>query len=167
MLARDRAAPRAHVAAAAEVGRSTLHRYFADREELVGAAVDDSLRVLGQSVAEAALDQGPPLEAMRRLVAAMVGVGDRLLFLFGDPRVLEGREEPAPTDRPVLDLIERGQAEGVFDPEVSPGWVEQVLWALVYTAAEEANNGRLPRHGVTATVIRTLENGIRDRRRTP
>jgi hypothetical protein len=55
----------------------------------------------------------------------------------------------------------------VFDPEVSPGWVEHVLWALVYTAAEEANNGRLPRHGVTATVIRTLENGIRDRRRTP
>jgi AcrR family transcriptional regulator len=167
VLARDRGATLAEVASAAGVGRSTLHRYFADREALIEAAVEDSLRALGQSMEDAALDQGPPLEAMRRLVAAMVGVGDRLLFLFGDPRVLEGRERPMPTGRPVIELIERGQAEGVFDPEVSPGWVEHVLWALVYTAAEEANNGRLPRHGVTATVIRTLENGIRDRRRTP
>jgi AcrR family transcriptional regulator len=167
VLARDRGATLAEVAAAAGVGRSTLHRYFADREQLVQAAVEDSLRALDQSMEDAALDQGPPLEAMRRLVAAMVGVGDRLLFLFGDPRVLEGREGPMATGGPVIELIERGQAEGVFDPEVSPGWVEHVLWALVYTAAEEANNGRLPRHGVTATVIRTFENGIRDRRRTP
>jgi AcrR family transcriptional regulator len=167
VLARDRAATLADIARAAEVGRSTLHRHFSDREELVEAAVEDSLRVLGQAVADAALDQGPALEAMRRLVAAMVGVGDRLLFLFGDPRVLEGREGPAPSDRPVIELIERGQAEAVFDPEVSPGWIEHVLWALVYTAAEDADTGRLPRHGVTATVIRTLEHGIRNQGSTP
>ena len=35
------------------------------------------------------------------------------------------------------------------------------------TAAEEANAGRLPRHGVTTTVIRTLENGIRNRGSAP
>jgi AcrR family transcriptional regulator len=167
VLARDRAATLAEIAEAAGVGRSTLHRHFADREELVAAAVEDSLTALGESVEDAALAQGPPLEAMRRLVGAMAGVGDRLLFLFGDPRVLEGREGPAPSDGPVIELIERGQAEGVFDPEVSPGWVEHVLWALVYTAAEEANAGRLPRHGVTTTVIRTLENGIRSRGSAP
>jgi AcrR family transcriptional regulator len=167
VLARDRAASLADIAAAAQVGRSTLHRHFADRRELVGAAIEDALATLDQSVADAALDQGPPLEAMRRLVAAMVDVGDRLLFLFGDPRVLEGREGPTPSDRPVIELIERGQGEGVFDPEVSPGWIEHVLWALVYTAAEEVSAGRLPRHGVTPTVIRTFEHGVRDRRSSP
>jgi AcrR family transcriptional regulator len=167
VLARDRAATLADIAEAAKVGRSTLHRYFADRGELVEATVEDSLRALGQAVEDAALDQGPPLEAMRRLVAAMVGVGDRLLFLFGDPRVLEGRGEPAPPDRPVTALIERGQAAGVFDPEVSPGWIEHVLWALVYTGAEEANAGRLPRSGVPATVIRSLEHGIRTQGSAP
>jgi AcrR family transcriptional regulator len=163
VLARDRAATLAAIADAADVGRSTLHRYFPDRQELIDAVIEDSLRALGRAVEEAALDQGPPLEAMRRLVAAMVDVGDRLLFLFGDPRVLEGRGEPAPSDRPVSDLIERGQAQGVFDPEVGAEWIEHVLWALVYTAAEEVSTGRLPRHGVTATVIRTFENGIRTR----
>ena len=120
MLARDRAATLAEIAEAAGVGRSTLHRHFADREELVAAAVEDSLAALGQAVEDAALDQGPPVEAMRRLVAAMAGVGDRLRFLLATPGVLEGREGPAPSDGPVIELIERGQAEGAFGPEVSP-----------------------------------------------
>jgi AcrR family transcriptional regulator len=161
VLARDRTATLADIADAADVGRSTLHRYFPDRQVLVDAVVEDSLRALEQAVEEAALGQGPPLEAMRRLVVAMVGVGDRLLFLFGDPRVLEGRDAPAPSDRPVTELIERGQAQGVFDPQVDAVWIEHALWALVYTAAEEVSRGRMPRHGVSATVIRTLENGIR------
>jgi AcrR family transcriptional regulator len=161
LLARDRSATLADIAEAAEVGRSTLHRYFPDRQGLLEAVVEDSLETLDRAVEEAALDQGPPLEAMRRLFTAMVEVGDRILFLFGDPRVLEGRQDPEPSGRPVIELIERGQAEGVFDGQVGASWIEHVLWALVYTAAEEAANGTLPRHGVTASAIRTFEHGIR------
>jgi AcrR family transcriptional regulator len=161
VLARDRTATLADIAAAADVGRSTLHRYFPDRQVLIDAVVEDSLWALEQAVEEAALDQGTPLEAMRRLVVAMIDVGDRLLFLFGDPRVLEGREASAPSDRPVTELIERGQTHGIFDPEVGAEWIEHVVWALVYTAAEEVSRGRMSRHGVSATVIRTLEHGIR------
>jgi hypothetical protein len=54
--------------------------------------------------------------------------GDRLLYLFGDPSVLE---RPAgmqmPVSDPVIDLIERGQAEGAFDPEVSARWIQHTL----------------------------------------
>nr|MDT0663609.1 TetR/AcrR family transcriptional regulator [Micromonospora sp. DSM 115978] len=176
VLARDRTATLADVAEAAAVGRSTLHRYFPDRDELFRAVVEDSVQVLATSVSDAAIDAGPPLAAMRRLVAAMVDVGDRILFLFGDPRTLEnygpaydpdGPEcDPAAVgqgpgaDRGTLDLIERGQAEGVFDPEVGSDWIQSVLWGLVYTGCEAAREGRLPRHGVAATVIRTFENGI-------
>jgi hypothetical protein len=38
----------------------------------------------------ARLDQGSPLEAIRRVVAAMVGLGDRLVALFGDPHLENG-----------------------------------------------------------------------------
>lgn len=104
------------------------------------------------------------LEAMRRLVAALVAVGDRLIFLFGDPRVLarhggEAPDRPAEVD-PVIALIERGQAEGVLDAGVDADWIRHSVWALVYTGWEAAREGRLPRHGVTATVLRTLEGGI-------
>lgn len=162
VLARDWSATLAEIADAAEVGRTTLHRYFPDRETLIKAAVEDSVEAIASSTAEAAIHEGPPLEAMRRLVAALVEVGDRLMFLFGDPRVLEtyGVENDPPLEDPVVALIRRGQEEKVFDPEVSPVWIRHVLWALVYTGLEEAESGRLPRHGITATVIRTFENGI-------
>ena len=163
VLARDRAATLPDIAEAAGVGRTTLHRYFPDRESLIEAAVEDSIQAISQSVAEAALDQGPSMDAMRRAVAAMVAVGDRLMFVFGDPRVLQGYRAPdgvVPPGDPVLDLIKRGQAEGAFDPEVSASWIQHVLWVLVYRGCEDADSGELPRHGITATVIRTLENGI-------
>jgi AcrR family transcriptional regulator len=163
VLARDRTATLSDIAEASGVGRTTLHRYFPDRDSLIEAAIKDSIQAIQQSVAEAVLDQGPPLDAMRRAVAAMVAVGDRLMFVFGDPRLLEGygaRDGATPPDDPVIDLIRRGQAEGVFDPEVSASWIQHVLWVLVYRGCEDADSGELPRHGITATVIRTLENGI-------
>jgi AcrR family transcriptional regulator len=163
VLARDRTATLPDIAEAAGVGRTTVHRYFPDRESLIEAAIEESLQAIHQSVAEAALDQGSPLDAMRRAVAAMVAVGDRLMFVFGDPRVLEGYRAPdgvVPPSDPVLDLIKRGQAEGAFDPEASASWIQHVLWVLVYRGCEDADRGELPRHSITATVIRTLENGI-------
>lgn len=170
VLARNRVATLADIAEAAGVGRSTLHRHFSDREELINAVVEDSLAVINQSIDEAAIGQGPPAEAMRRLVAAMLDVAHRLMFLWGDPRVLEAFEKPAedeestePAPRSVLNMIERGQAEGVFDPELSADWIQNVLWAIVYTGVDHVDKGLLPRHGVYAVVIRTLENGIRPR----
>jgi hypothetical protein len=109
-------------------------------------------------VRDAAIDQGPPAEAMRRLVSAMVDAGDRLLFLFGDPQPPDS--VPAEQRDPILDLIRRGQADGEFDPGVGAEWIRNVVWGLVYTGCEAARDGLLPRHGVTATVIRTLQNGI-------
>jgi AcrR family transcriptional regulator len=166
VLARDRTATLPDIAEASGVSRTTLHRYFPDRESLIQATVKDSIRAIQQSVAGAGLDQGSSLDAMRRAVAAMVAVGDRLMFVFGDPRVLEGygtADEVVPPDDPVIDLIKRGQAEGVFDPEVSASWIQHVLWVLVYRGCEDANRGEIPRHGITAIVIRTLENGIHAR----
>ncbi|WP_075743849.1 MULTISPECIES: TetR/AcrR family transcriptional regulator [Actinoalloteichus] len=168
VLARNRTATLPEIAEAAGVSRTTLRRYFPDRDGLISAAVEDSVEAIEQAVADAEIEQGAPAEAMRRLVAAMVSVGDRLMFLFADPQILEGHggangvpAPPSAPDDPVIALIERGQAEGVFDREVTPDWIQRVLWSLVYTGYEEADQGRLSRHGVTSVVIRTLENGIR------
>jgi AcrR family transcriptional regulator len=166
VLARNRAATLADIAEEAGVGRSTLHRYFSDREELVHAVVEDSLAVVDRSIDEAALGAGPALEAMRRLVAAMLDVAHRLMFLWGDPRVLEAFEkgpDGGTGSRSVLGMIKRGQAEGVFAADLSPEWIQNVLWAVVYTGVDQVDKGLIPRHGVYAQVLRTLEDGIRQR----
>lgn len=164
VLARNRAATLADIADAADVGRSTLHRYFADRDELVAVVVADSLAAIADAITWAAPGEGSPLDAMHRLVTAMVGAGDRLVFLYGDPRVLKDAEPPGTstsTSQHVLALIRRGQQAGVFDPEVEAEWIQHVLWALIYTGCEAASQGMLPRHRVTSTVTHTLLNGIR------
>lgn len=152
VLAGDPTATVAEVAEAAEVGRSTLHRYFPDREGLVLAVVADSGRVLAESVWQAAPDQGPPGDALRRLVVALMDTGDRLRFLA------VARQLP---DLPaVRALIERGQAARTLDTRLAPEWIRQVLWALLQAGCDEVARGRMHRHGATATVIHTLENGV-------
>ncbi|MEZ0156737.1 TetR/AcrR family transcriptional regulator [Streptomyces althioticus] len=164
VLARDRAATLADIARAAEIGRSTLHRYFPDRDVLLRAAVADAHLVIRQAVQDAVVDEGTPSEAVRRLTTALVGTGDRLLFLYGDPRSLgefDPGEDPDSVDRMVTGLIKRGQAEGVFDPTAAVDWLRDILWALVYAGCESARRGVLPRPGVADAVVRVLENGIR------
>jgi AcrR family transcriptional regulator len=162
VLGRNRTATLGEIAQAAEVGRSTLHRYFPDRDVLVQAAVEDALAYIGTQFGGAAIDQGAPADAMRRLVTALVDAGPQILFVFGDPAIMDTLpdDEDDPTNVAMLDLIRRGQAEGVFDSEVDAAWIQDVIWALVYSGAEAAARGRLPRHGVVANVIRTLEQGI-------
>ncbi|MDN3265741.1 TetR/AcrR family transcriptional regulator [Streptomyces sp. CSDS2] len=163
VLSRRRDATLADIAAGAEVGRSTLQRYFPDREELVSAVIEDCLRLLDESLKAAHIDKGPPLDALRRLVTAMLDAGDQVLFLYGDPRISEAitaRGGPDPAAEEIGRLIRRGQAQGVLDPDVSSDWIEHVLWAHVSAGCTAVSRGKLPRHGAASWVIRTLENGI-------
>ncbi|MEO3977837.1 TetR family transcriptional regulator [Streptomyces sp. CAU 1734] len=167
VLSRSRGATLAEIAAAAGIGRSTLQRYYPDREELESAVVEDSLRLLDEALADARIEEGAPLEALRRLVTAMLGVGDQVLFLYGDPRIteaVEAREEPDTVAEDIRRLIGRGQAEGVLDSGVGPEWIEHVLWAQVSAGCMAVGGGDLPRHGAAVQVIRTLEHGIGARR---
>jgi AcrR family transcriptional regulator len=161
VLAANRLATLPEIANAAGVGRTTLHRYFADRETLIYEATLDSIRVLLETANEAAVDQGPAFEAMRRVIAALVSVGDRVLFLFGDPAVL--RDIPPsehPNEELLINLIKRGQGEGVFDPDLNATWVRHALYGLVLQGCEEASIGELPRHAVAPLIIRTFERGV-------
>ncbi|AGB22179.1 transcriptional regulator [Mycobacterium sp. JS623] len=152
----------ADIARAADVGRTTVHRYFPDREALLYAATSDSIRVLSQSLAQAAPSEGPAREAMHRVIAGMVAVRDRILFLFGDPAIVRDiSPDDMPSEGPLMELIERGQREHVFDDELSPTWIEHTLFALVYRGCQDAAAGALPIHAVAPTVIRTFESGVR------
>ncbi|MGW1408321.1 TetR/AcrR family transcriptional regulator [Streptomyces sp. NPDC002403] len=163
--ARDRAATLPQIAEAAEVGRTTLHRYFPEREGLVRAAVEHALESIGGAIAEAEPHQGHPLAAMRRVVAALASVSEAIMFVFGDQSLLRDvvpTADPAlPTPHdPVIELIRRGQAEAVFDDQLTAEWIQQVLWAVSYTAFEQVEQGTLAKFDLTATVARTLERGI-------
>ena len=159
-LAANRTATMPEIAAEAGVGRTTLHRYFADRETLIYEATLDSIRVLMEAVDEAATEDGPALDAMRRFITAAVSIGERLVFLFGDPAVLRDIRPAQLNEKLVIDLIKRGQDEGVFDPDLNPTWIRHALYGLILRGCEQAMAGALPRHTVAPLITRTFERGV-------
>lgn len=163
VLVSRRDATLADIADAARTSRSTLHRHFADRSDLVGAVVLDAIEAISTATVRAAVGDGPPLDALRRLVAAYLDVGDRIRFLFDDPGLMAEHPvigEFAGDEGPVIGLIERGQADGSFTTALRPEWVERVLWSLVFAAAEAVDDGVLGRHEALSTVLLTLEEGV-------
>lgn len=165
VLADDRSATLPDIARAAGVGRTTVHRYFNDRESLVREATSDAVRILEAMLEGAGVDDGPAVDAMRRVIAAMVAIGDRIVFLFGDPRVMESlppHQQPN-GDVLVTRLIERGQRDGTFDSELPALWIKHTLWSLVLRGCQDVRNGDLPTYAVTAAIIRTFEHGVGQR----
>ncbi|WP_435107212.1 TetR/AcrR family transcriptional regulator [Nocardiopsis synnemataformans] len=165
VLVRDPAAPLVEIAKAADVGRSTLHRYFKDRPELYRAVLEHSQQAITEVVAGSAVGQGRADEALRQLITGLVNAGDRILFLFYGYRSEEDGDDQEKgstdgSDDAIIRLIRRGQEEGTLTRDLDAEWIENALWSLVFAGCEEARNGKLPRHGVAATVIRTFEGGV-------
>lgn len=163
VLIRRRDATFAEIALAADTSRSTVHRYFADRNELLRAVVTDSLETIHAATEHARLGEGSSAEAMRRVVAVYLDIGDRIRFLFADPSFAAQHPavaDLAKTDGPMVELIRRGQADGTFASELSPNWIERTLWSLIYAASEAIEEGALPHHEALATLLHTVEHGI-------
>lgn len=158
--ARDFSASLGDIAERAEVSRSTLHRYFADRQSLVDALLADSLELMGAAGAST-VDAGAT-DALLSLLRTLIDMGDRVIFLFADPRRFEGHPLWLGGDGEgsLVPLIEQAQAERGLDPGFDPRWIEAMCYGLVYTAAESINNGVLPRHAAGDVAIRTLLQGF-------
>lgn len=159
----DPTANLSRIASAAEVGRATLHRYFADRQALHIALATDSWTSLLRAVEAAQPAADSASEAIQRVVTAMVYAGDRVRFLF---RTTEGTPSEADAgiaqqaDELMLAVVERGQNEGTLDSTVPTRWIQLLVWSTVYTGLQAAADGLVPRHGVDAMIRRTLHRAI-------
>ncbi|MBB6570370.1 TetR/AcrR family transcriptional regulator [Kribbella sandramycini] len=168
-FARQRNASLGEIAAEAQVARSTLHRYFPDRTALIHALAEDLLEQIERLIAEADLEQGPPREALQRMIAGWFDLGPRLFFLFNEPTF--GTPEPSDwvkdffarldvVSKPIEALVARGHADGVFAQSLPPTWINRLLWWMVYIACEAVSDGELTRYAAPAVLLQTLETGI-------
>jgi AcrR family transcriptional regulator len=134
------------IKAVADVGRTTLNRYFPSRARLVHAATMESAAVVTDVVSQAVIDKGSTLDVVRRLVLALVPVGDHLAFLLGAPKGFENL--PPEIGPPSLgtDLTQWGQREGVFGSAFSPQCVRRWLLTLLLTGCQEVSRRTMPLH---------------------
>lgn len=162
VLSREFGAPLAEIAAAAGVGRTTLHRYFPERGDLLKAISADALEQADAAIARARLAEGPALEALERLCQELFELGDILMLLFNEPRLMEDPawEEESDSDRAILAAIGRGHAEGTIDPEQPAAWIQMAMWSLLYTAWEHARVNEASKHDALSLCLRTLRRAI-------
>ncbi|MBA9001698.1 TetR/AcrR family transcriptional regulator [Thermomonospora cellulosilytica] len=162
LLSKNPAASLGDVAAAAGVGRTTVHRYFPERSDLLTAISADLLAKIAMATDRARVHRGTALEALERLCQEYFELGDGLLLVFEDPEIMnwEGWQEETDADRALLGLVERGHAEGSIDPAMDPHWVQQVMWSLLYAAWQHSRDDCVPRHAALAACLRTLKKAL-------
>jgi AcrR family transcriptional regulator len=142
LLAEDPRASVQRIADEAGVVRLTVYRRHANRDALrvaiFEAAAGEARRVLAD-VADEALD---PVAGMRKVIVAMAGIAQRYPLLSvgtdlqplpGDPR----RPTPPPASRAMqralLDLVRRGQRQGVFRSDLPAELLPQAIVGTLRT----------------------------------
>jgi AcrR family transcriptional regulator len=160
LLSVDPIASVADIAKAAGVGRVTLYGHFPSREALVDAVMDHAIKIADRALEQASLDQAPAPETMAALLRSSWEILDRhrRLFVAADralstERIREHHNLPL---RRVERLIARGQADGDFRADLPLSWLVTTFFAIIHSAAQEVEMGRLDREKVEQVLVRTV-----------
>lgn len=161
----DPAASLAEVAEAAGIGRTTLHKHYATRDDLMRAVGMRALDRWEQVVAVA--DQSEDSDGgLRALTEAMVPIGPHMAFLWRNP-IFDHAPDIDRRWRAVepqgLAVLKRAQARGVLRADVADFWLLQTFYSLVYVAAESVHSGHLAPRDAPGLVIETLIGGLGER----
>ncbi|MEV3987197.1 TetR/AcrR family transcriptional regulator [Nonomuraea sp. NPDC049758] len=160
LLSDDPGASVAEIAKAAGVGRVTLYGHFPSREALVDAVLDHTVGLADAVLEDGALDTAPAPEAMAGLLHSSWEILDRhrRLFVAAD-RVLSTERIREHHDRPlrrVERLIARGQDDGDFRTDLPLEWLVTTFFAIIHSAAQEREAGRLAAEEVEPVLTRTM-----------
>lgn len=159
VLADNPAAPLGDIAATAQVGRSTVHRYFPERTDLIRA-----LAVHVHALSTAAIEQaeptcGPPIAALRRVVESQLDLGPIVLFVYNEPTITADPDLMAyldTGDEAIVEVLTRVSTQRVGTP---PGWARRVFWALLQAGYEAAKQDRTPRVQIVDAIMTSLTEG--------
>ncbi|MFC8454720.1 TetR/AcrR family transcriptional regulator [Kitasatospora sp. NPDC057223] len=165
--------PTAHldeIARAAGISRATLHRIFPGREALIREVGALSLRKVAAALDTAAIEDGDPQAALRRLIDAVVPDAALCAFLAGENQLYDHPEINdlwEIQDARIRALFLRGQQEGVFRIELSAGWLAEALFDLVAGIGWAVQDGRLAPRDSAFSLAELFLGGALRRTETP
>jgi len=157
LLATDSGASLAEIASAAGVGRTTVHRAFPTRADLLTALALDAVAHLREALDSARLDDGAVPDVLERVIDAVLPLADQLRFLDAGPEVwdLPQLQDAWWSLTTSLDaLVERGQREGSVRPDVPAEVIVEAFTGMLWSVWQGVHDGRVApatasRHVVT------------------
>lgn len=165
VLVADPSASLAEVAEAAGIGRTTLHKQYATRDDLIRAVGFRALDLWERAV-DGVTDPHPH-DALRSLAAAMIPIGPQLAFLWRTPAFDHDEQikvrSHAVEDR-VRTLLLHAQEKGILAAGAPSWWLQAAFHALVYVGAEAVDAGNLAPREAPDRVLSTFLHGIGARR---
>jgi len=158
-LAADAGASLGDIAEAAGVGRTTLHRYFAERSDLLAAVTEECARRLAEADTRARIDEDTGREATLRVCREYFDLGDVLSLLFHGVVQLDGQ---AVAGGVVVDdacgaALVRGQQDASIDAAQPVSWLVSMLWCTLYAGWSWVQETGASRHDALALVLRSLD----------
>jgi TetR/AcrR family transcriptional repressor of lfrA len=167
VLGRNPAATLQEIATAADVGRTTLHRYFAERSDLAAAVRETGVTRLSQAHDRARLTDGTGAEALRRLCQEYFDLGNLLSLIFSEPQLVSDETWAATNgcDPGFVAMVERGHHDGSIDPELPAEWIQSLMWSQLYAGWSYLAAGNRSRHQVLHLVLRTVSGAVALRER--
>jgi AcrR family transcriptional regulator len=158
-LASDPDASMAEIARRAGVVRATIYVHFPTREALIAAVTERAIAEVTAAIETAEPARGEPAEALQRVITtawrtlgrfhALVEINARLPH--ADLHALH-----APVLAVLVPLIERGQRDGAFRPDVPPVWHLSALLALIHAASGELSAARIPAEQVESALLASV-----------
>jgi TetR/AcrR family transcriptional repressor of lfrA len=159
VLAEHPAASLGDIASAAEVGRSTLHRYFAERSDLLRALARHVHQLSNAAIEHAEPNCGPPVQALRRVVECQLDLGPIVPFIYNEPTIIADPELVAlldTGDEVIVDVLNRASTRGSAGP---PDWPRLVFWALLEAGYEAVKRSSAPRVQIVDAIMASLTEG--------
>jgi AcrR family transcriptional regulator len=165
LLARQPTAAMDEIARAAGISRATLHRLFPRRDALIREIGALALVRMDAALDTATIDEGDPVDAVRRLADAVIPDAHLVAFLAGESRLFDDDEITDSWDRMdarVAALFLRGQQSGAFRVELPASWLSEAFFDLLAGVGWAVQDGRLaPRDSTRALTELFLGGAIR------
>lgn len=163
----------AEIAAAAGIGRATLHRHFSSRETLLEEIGTRSLdrwqSRLDEAELETVLETGDAAmleRALRQVVSGFVADSDDFgfaltdQFIAGEPELRERTEELFARE---VALYAAAQRAGLLRDDVTARWLGHAVYGLLVAARDALRDGDVPHRGLDDLVLTTFLEGGRSR----
>lgn len=157
----DNTASMGDVAALAGVGRTTVNRYFASRAELITAVDQECRQRFADAVIRARPQDDNGLQALLRMCAEFVQLGEVLGLVFADNALVDPDtwDEEGDEDE-VASIAARGQTDGSIAADLPVDWIVTLTWTSLFAAWLRIQSGAGTRHEVSLLLTRTLATGM-------
>jgi len=162
VLAEGRGRTMQEIADISGIGRTTLYRHFRTRDDLIQAIKRQAMEDACAAVFASRLDEGNAEDALRRVIAGLISVGDRYRILAEErlsKEEMHGDKDDLAVE--LFALVERGQREGTFTSAMSSRWILTAMGHLVMAAIGQVQAGELARNHAATAVADTLLQGIK------